>query len=205
MSLYGTFTNYGFIRDTVPSNLLNSLTDEIDSLDFSTAEPYNRNLAGNIEFEFKLSKYKDELETYVLQLCNEYTNQWDITHTTSNLSSDNLEMYVYWANFQKKHEFNPLHTHDGVFSFVIWLKIPFLLEDELKVSSVQRTNMPRPGMFSFVYTNVFGEVREAEIVSDKSAEGTILLFPSKINHQVYPFFTSNDYRITISGNIRRKQ
>lgn len=205
MSLYGNFSNYGFIKDTVPSKLLSNLNSEVNTLDFLTAEPYNRNLAGNIEFEFKLSKYKEELETYVLQLCQEYTDQWDITYTTTNLSSDNLEMYVYWANFQKKYEFNPLHTHDGVFSFVIWLKIPFLLEDELKRASCSRTNMPRPGMFSFVYTNIFGEVREAEIIADKTAEGTILLFPSKINHQVYPFFTSDDYRITISGNIRKKQ
>ena len=29
-----------------------------------------------------------------------------------------------WVNYQKQHEFNPLHHHDGLFSFVIFVKIP---------------------------------------------------------------------------------
>ena len=35
---------------------------------------------------------------------------------------------------------------------------------------------------------------------DKSFEGKILMFPSYVQHQVFPFYTSDDYRITISGN-----
>ena len=35
---------------------------------------------------------------------------------------------------------------------------------------------------------------------DKSFEGKILMFPSYMQHQVFPFYTSDDYRITISGN-----
>ena len=29
-----------------------------------------------------------------------------------------------WVNFQKENEFNPPHNHSGLFSFVIWVKIP---------------------------------------------------------------------------------
>lgn len=205
MSLYGNFANFGFIRDTVPENLLKNLNDEVNTLDFSIAEKYNRNLAGNIESEYKLGKHKDQLEEYVLGLCNEYTQVWDTSNSRTNLCSEDLEMYVYWANFQKKHEFNPVHTHDGVYSFAIWLKIPFCIEEEMKSNMCNTTNMPRPGMFSFIYSNIFGESREAEFVVDKNAEGTILLFPSALPHMVYPFSSSDEYRISISGNIRRKQ
>jgi hypothetical protein len=27
------------------------------------------------------------------------------------------------------------------------------------------------------------------------------MFPSSLNHEVYPFYTSDDFRITIAGNI----
>ena len=32
-------------------------------------------------------------------------------------------------------------------------------------------------------------------------EGTMLLFPAQLNHQVYPFFDCNEDRISVSGNI----
>lgn len=203
--LFGNFSNYGFIRDTLPADLLQKLNNEVANLNFATAEKYNRNLAGNITSEFKLSEHKDELEKYVLGLCDQYTAQWDITNTRQDLRSDDLEMYVYWANYQKKHEFNPMHTHDGVYSFAIWLKVPFSIDDELSTDMCKSTNMPRAGMFSFIYNNIFGETREAEFLVDKTCEGTILLFPSALPHTVYPFSTSDGYRISISGNIRRKQ
>ncbi len=204
-TLFGNFSNYGFVRDKVPADLLEKLNNEVLTLDFNTAQQYNGNLAGNITSEFKLNKHKDELEAYVLSLCEQYTTNWDITQTRNDLRSDNLEMYVYWANYQKKHEFNPMHTHDGVYSFAIWLKVPFLIGDEMNTSMCKTTNMPRPGMFSFIYSNIFGETREAEFIVDKTCEGTILLFPSALPHTVYPFSTSDEYRISISGNIRRKQ
>lgn len=202
--MFGNFSNYGFIRDTLPNELLQKLLQEVDSLDFATAEKYNNNLAGNISAEFKLKDNQAELEKFVLGLCDQYSEYWGTTNTRQDLRSDNLEMYVYWANFQKKHEFNPVHTHDGIFSFAIWLKVPYLASDELNTDMCKSTNMPRAGMFSFIYNNVFGESREAEFIVDKSTEGTILLFPSALPHMVYPFSTSDEYRVSISGNIRRK-
>ena len=32
----------------------------------------------------------------------------------------------------------------------------------------------------------------------------ILLFPSEMYHGVYPFYTSDDYRISVSGNFNFK-
>ena len=38
----------------------------------------------------------------------------------------------------------------------------------------------------------------------KSDEKKIIMFPAGLNHVVYPFYTSDDYRITISGNVHGK-
>ena len=37
-----------------------------------------------------------------------------------------------WVNYQKKYDFNPIHIHSGVFSFVIWVQIPYDLTEERK-------------------------------------------------------------------------
>lgn len=203
MTMFGSFANYGFVRDTVPADLLANLQQEIDTLD-KTNNRYNLNLAGNIESEYKLSTNKLQLEQYLIGLCDEYTANWSTTNSSRNLQSIDLELDAYWVNFQKKHEFNPMHTHDGVYSFAIWIKVPFLMADELNTPSSKNTNMPRSGMFSFIYTNIFGETREAEFPVDKLYEGTIFLFPSCLPHTVYPFSTSDEYRISISGNLKRK-
>jgi len=36
---------------------------------------------------------------------------------------------------------------------------------------------------------------------DKSWEGTIIVFPAKMLHCVYPFYTSDGTRISLSGNV----
>ena len=36
---------------------------------------------------------------------------------------------------------------------------------------------------------------------DKKFEGTMLFFPSWLQHQVYPFYTSDEKRVSLSGNI----
>jgi hypothetical protein len=36
---------------------------------------------------------------------------------------------------------------------------------------------------------------------DNTWEGKMALFPADLNHIVYPFYTSEDYRISISGNV----
>lgn len=109
---YGSFANYGFIKAQVPTPLLEKLRAEVDELDASSPK-FNMNLAGNLESEFKLGKNKEELEAFLLTLCQMYTQSWDLTRTVKDLRSDNLELYSHWVNLQKKHEFNPMHSHDG--------------------------------------------------------------------------------------------
>ena len=56
---------------------------------------------------------------------------------------------------------------------------------------------------SVIYTNVYGQLMSHQIPADESYAGKIILFPAKLSHTVYPFFTSDGYRISISGNLFR--
>ena len=109
-----------------------------------------------------------------------------------------------WINFQKKHEFNPRHFHTGNYSFVLWIQIPYDLEEELKLANCVNTKLKHNSLFCFSYLNRFGNTVDNPLLIDKTWEGTMILFPSNLEHQVYPFFTSDDYRISISGNLIEK-
>ncbi len=201
---FGNFANYGFIKSKVPDDLLSSLRQEVNDLDFEKSVPFNSNLAGNINLEFKLGKNKNELEQFLISQCQEYSKNWNVSYTTKDLRTDDLELYSHWVNIQYKNEFNPMHSHDGIFSFALWLNVPYFIGDELNKENCKKSNSPRAGMFSFIYTNIFGEVREAEFPVDKTYEGCVFIFPSCLQHLVYPFSTSDKPRISISGNLKRR-
>ena len=108
-----------------------------------------------------------------------------------------------WVNFQKKGEFQPVHNHTGLFSFVIWMDIPYHWKDEAKLPFMAPNNVnPSGGNFSFVYSNDnCRSVSGYFIRLSPSMNGYCCFFPSDLCHQVYPFYTSDKDRISISGNI----
>jgi len=109
-----------------------------------------------------------------------------------------------WVNFQKKGEFQPIHDHSGIFSFVIWMDIPYHWKDEAKLPSAKSNCAYHPGgNFDFVYSGEsLRDSKEYMIRLSPEMNGYCCFFPSDLSHQVYPFYTSDKDRISISGNIR---
>ena len=107
-----------------------------------------------------------------------------------------------WVNFQKQHEFNPIHNHAGIFSFVIWIKIPTDWREQHALPISSNSNAPKTSNFEFIYTNILGGIEMYPYLLDKSAEGNMLFFPARLNHTVHPFYNSSEDRISISGNIK---
>jgi hypothetical protein len=110
-----------------------------------------------------------------------------------------------WVNFQKKYEYNPLHNHNGMFSFVIWIKIPYNLEKE-KENDIAKNSIydGSIGNFSFIYKTETS-IQMEFIPMEKKMEGYCTIFPAHLHHMVYPFYTSDEERVSISGNIFFKE
>ena len=111
-------------------------------------------------------------------------------------------METFWVNYQKKHEFNPRHTHGGIFSFVIWVKIPYDHEDEKKLPFAESSGAAGRliGNFSFLWSDGV-EIQSKPIEMSPKMEAHGFIFPSSLHHEVYPFYTSDEERISVSGNI----
>lgn len=106
-----------------------------------------------------------------------------------------------WVNFQKQTEFNPVHTHSGVFSFVVWMKIPTKFEEQKKLHIASDTDYDCISNFEMMYSDILGRQLTYTYNMDPSKEGTMLFFPSNLGHVVYPFYDCDEYRISISGNV----
>lgn len=201
------FPNMGFIINTFTDEQLQPVRDEVSEIlqDFE-GHKHNRNnntLAGNIEYEFNLVKSKKTIEQLVVPLLAEYNKIYRLSSKIDVCSTPTtLTLTDTWVNIQKKGEFNPMHRHTGVFSFALYLHVPYLIEDELKNTFSVGGNRNVPAHFEFEYTDVMGNICSMEIPVDKRYENKILVFPANMVHTVYPFYSSDDYRISVSGNFK---
>tara|TARA_B100002019_G_C21040096_1_gene484064 strand:- start:30 stop:752 length:723 start_codon:yes stop_codon:yes gene_type:complete len=162
----------------------------------------NDALAGHIENQFFFDDWPEDFEKY---LCNKVLNDNYLKNWAkeSKLLNDNdlLSLSGLWINKQKKYEFNPIHKHTGIFSFIIPLQIPYDLNEEDKIFTIGISeNTPKTSRLEFLKSDN-NEIKGYCLNVDKSYVGKVLLFPATLSHMVYPFFTSDDIRITVSGNI----
>jgi hypothetical protein len=205
-SMYG-FPNLGFLLKRMPYDLFKKIKIEVKNIekDFTKHQNVSHRLSGNIQNEYNLIDCKQELQNYVIGLINEYDSQFQYIGTVDPLNGNvPLTMDMIWVNFQKKYEFNPNHNHSGIMSFVIWVEIPYDLTEELETSPGKNSIENMAGKFQFSYSDILGRMKSHQFSIDKSYEGMICLFPSKLTHCVYPFYTSDNHRISVSGNILLK-
>ncbi len=195
--------NLGFTNGTIPPEIYQALNKEIVDIhtDDSNTVKMNDALAGQITKEYQILKSRELLDPFLEEMGRAYQKYWNY-YPKENPNDNKLRVESVWVNMQKKLEVNPLHNHDGTLSFVAWLYVPFRLEDERNVENCKNSRtMELASTFQFVYTTALGTIANCPLFVESGWEARIVMFPSKLLHIVYPFQTSDDYRISIAGNL----
>ena len=202
--------NVGLTNGKIPPNIYQALNQEIvdihtasetGSLDENGIVQMNKSLAGQITKEYQITKSLPLLNPYLEEMARAYQKEWNY-YPKENPNNNKLTVESVWVNMQKKLEVNPLHNHDGTLSFVAWLYVPFKLEDERNMPNCKNSRtVELASTFQFVYTTALGTIANCPMFVESGWEARIVMFPSKLLHMVYPFQTSDDYRISIAGNL----
>ena len=194
----------GYVKDTIPYNIFAQLT-EAASLARENAINVNRELAGAIKEEYSIV-HSDfilgEFFDYIIELIGDYEQSFTTPVSKDSFTYPLLKMgfaprkslISTWINFQKKNEYNPPHSHFGAYSFVIWLSLPYDTKKEKKLYKSSTD-------FNFQFIQD-GEIQQFPL---DPSEGDIILFPADLWHSVQPFFLSDEFRVSISGNIFHPQ
>ena len=195
--------NVGLTEGKIPTNIYQTLNREI--IDIHNNDEgigrMNPSLAGQITKEYQITKSRQLLDPFLEEMGRAYQKEWAY-FPKENPNKNDLKVESVWVNMQKKLEINPLHNHDGTLSFVAWLHVPFKLEDERNVENCKNSRtVELASTFQFVYTTVLGNIANCPMFVENGWEGKIVMFPAKLLHMVYPFQTSDDYRISIAGNL----
>ena len=112
--------------------------------------------------------------------------------------SHELAFSRFWCRASLDGDYQSIHDHQGIFTFVVWLTVPFEGKDERQIQAGFR---PEASDFVLVYPDTCGQLQKRNFVLGKGAEGKMLFFPSDINHIVYPHYTTQEYRIALAGDV----
>lgn len=182
--------------------ILNEI-NEIKNKNFSGTK-INSILAGNMEHEFELIDSHSYVSFLLAPLLKTYNEKFGvIDEMSSKIFKKDTPTHLekLWVNFQQKHDFNPLHRHRGSVSFVIWIDIPYDINVEKQHPTSKNSAANLPGYFQFTYVNILGEITSHNIPADSKFKNQMVMFPARLPHCVYPFRTSDEYRISVSGNF----
>jgi hypothetical protein len=196
---YGNFPNVGFMGASLSDDEVKTIKDEIAEIEnnFDTASPIQHGHAGNIKKEYVLQKSLPAIYDIVVPLVKEYQEAFDF----GSKGGHDYMISDAWVNFQSKHEFFASHTHQGLFSFALWLQVPYTIEQEQEYCSTDSKYINTIPSFNFHYTDALGRIRPWVVPVDSTFENKIVVFPGAMNHSVNPFYSSDQYRIVVSGNI----
>lgn len=135
----------------------------------------------------------------IIPAVNAYIERWGFPMTCKSTHYPIPRLNRFWTRISKAGEYQPMHFHQSIWSFIIWMKIPFEYQDE---QTEELTELyPESGNMTICYLDSIGRLSKQPFRLGKNYEGTMLLFPGDFNHIVYPFHTSDDYRISVAGDI----
>jgi len=163
-------------------------------------ESHGHKLAGNIDSSYVLEDIDNWLFNKLLSpLEAEYEKSF--SSLGKRVPINKYSPYYlerWWVNYQRQNEFNPLHDHSGVYSFLIWMKIPTSYEEQ---NLNNPSNTKRISSVDFYFTDTLGHPMNYSYELSPEMEGIMLFFPATLQHQVYPFYNCDDVRISVSGNL----
>ena len=132
-------------------------------------------LAGNISKSIELHDEQNLFETFCVPslkgIDSQFGRGW---HPLNSGHKYNYKLTNLWVNYQKQTE------------------LP-IAKESLNGDSISN--------FTFAYTDVIGNIRSLAIPMEKEFSGNMVIFPSRMKHQVYPFYECDEDRVSIAGNF----
>ena len=182
------------MKTKVPDYIIKKLKTEGKK----TKESYNHKLAGHLDNQYKYPAnvqkwFYEEIQPIVQAYRNGHCKFHGIEELTVELSADDL-----WVNYMKAGDFNPIHTHGGDYSFVLFLDVPKQLKKEQE--EFEGTSA-KPGSLMFEYTQQARPRYATSGTAIVPETGDFFMFPAMLQHWVCPF-KSKVTRISVSGNLR---
>ena len=202
------------LQHRLPHQVVTTLNDYLDTLrQNKQRESAGSSLVGQIhQGEQLVMDYEDvkliPFTRIVESLAAAYLRHF-VEQTKSPLRAKRISMDKLWAVHSFEGDYNPIHDHTTAapmgISFTTWTMVP----EQIMQSSDERVDLydssgAIDGYINFIYG--LNQVSDPERLRPSQSRyimpepGKLLLFPSWMQHTVYPFFGQGERR-TVAGNL----
>ena len=182
------------MKTKVPDYIIKKLKTEGKK----TKTSYNFSLAGHLDNQFLYpTKVKQWFYSEIHPIIQAYRNGHCKYHGIEELNVE-LRADDLWVNYMQPGDFNPMHTHGGDYSFVLFLDVPKQLKKE---QENYKGTSAKPGSLMFEYTQQAKPRWATTGTAIKPQTGDFFMFPALLQHWVCPF-KSKVTRISVSGNLK---
>ena len=182
-----------FIEDLI--KITDKILKDPDRIDHST------NLAGQImkgqqvslplDYNKKIIEFQNLIKNCSSRLIQEIAKE---DGNGKKLWQDfEMDLNQMWIVEQREHDYNPLHTHGGTLSGIVYLKVPEQINEKNEPHGWLSFGGPwqyRPENLAF---------KMNELILPK--EGDMYFFRAQLPHQVYPFKGEGERR-SLSFNLK---
>ena len=134
----------------------------------------------------------------LMPLTKEYFDTYGCPFKVKSTHEHGFAFNRFWCRASQQGDYQSIHDHLSVFTFVVWLKIPF---DGKKEAEEQAGFRPEASDFVLIYPDTCGQLMKKHYRLNPHMDGRMIFFPSDMNHLVYPHFTTEEWRISIAGDI----
>ena len=170
-------------------NLLKRYAQELKD----SPRKFQFNTCANVEESYGASSFMEDVVGNIgLQALKGLVNELPKTHRWRILES--------WVEYRKKGDFlPPTQVPGGDMAFAIWINIPYDMEEEMSHPRHQNTYHPCAAKTQRIYTSPIGKIATRDFVFTKADEGVMLIYPSSVLLQTFPFNTSEGECIVRRG------
>ena len=195
-------TNELWLDIQLTKKTINYLWDNINT---SPTQPSHSSVGGVEKNKYLQDKdnwfYENVLKQFAEKLYFKEWNNYYNVYIAKVSPHPEFTLTEMWVNFMKQHEFNPPHAHIAEYAFVIFMKIPTHWKDQHASHPHLATNHSASD-FQFLLGEPRGTLNVFNIPLSPKDEGRMLFFPAWLYHQVFPFYNTEEERVTIAGNIK---
>lgn len=202
------------LQHRLPDQVVTTLNDYLDTLrQNKQRKSAGSSLVGQIhQGEQLVMDYEDvkliPFTRIVESLAAAYLRHF-VEQTKSPLRAKRISMDKLWSVHSFEGDYNPIHDHTTAapmgISFTTWTMVP----EQIMQSSDERVDLydssgAIDGYINFIYG--LNQVSDPERLRPSQSRyimpepGKLLLFPSWMQHTVYPFFGQGERR-TVAGNL----
>jgi len=193
--------NFGVVRSKLDSDNL-AMVWELVKRNSPKSAKWDNNRLLDIETHDKQWAIRDpdrKFENNVLRPCiDAYINHYGLPCKTKTTHTHDIVFNRLWCRASTRHDYHSLHDHKSILTFILWLNVPV---DSRIEKNIEYGFRPEAGEVVLTYSDITGSHRKMNFDLSPENNGQMIVFPSDINHCVYPTHTTDEYRLSVAGDI----